>query len=119
MEVIFEQTKLWQEVRDKAAESSAIILIIHAEQTAKKLERLLKIKNELSATEIFDAFGQEMNGYQTYLAYETLRCYWKYSYLLIWESFMTLWEEALIQKLDPPKRIKRKKFHGCRRIKIH
>ena len=119
MEVIFRHTKLWQAVRDKAAESSAIIFVVNAEQTAKKLERLLKIKNELSATEIFDAFGRNMSGCQTHRAYQVLQCYWKYSYLLIWESFMVLWKEAYIQKLDPPKKFKRKKFHGCRRIKIH
>lgn len=119
MEVIFRRTKLWQAVRDKAAESSAIIFVVNAEQTAKNLERLLKIKSELSAAEVFDAFGRNLTGYQTHHAYEVLRCYWKYSYLLIWESFMTLWEEANIQKLDPPKKFKRKKFHGCRRIKVH
>lgn len=120
MEIINEHKKTWQKIRDEAAESSAIIFVINAEQVAKKLERLLKTNEpKLSALEVYNAFGQDMSGFQTVCAYNTLLCYWKYYYLLKWKSFMTLWNEAEIQKLNPPKKFKKKKFHGYRRIKVH
>lgn len=80
-------TKVWQNVRDEAAESSAIIHVVNAEQWVKRLIPLLSKKTNLSAKDIYSKIDTDLSGYQASYAYEIIRCYWEHAELLVWESF--------------------------------
>jgi hypothetical protein len=87
MEVKQNLVKTWQDVRDQAAESSAIIHVVNAEQWAKKLAPLLSEEAGLSAEAVYSKCNTDLSGYQASYAYAILRCYWKHADLLVWQTF--------------------------------
>lgn len=93
--------KTWQDVRDRAAESSAIIHVINAEQWAKRLTPLLSKKETFSARAVYAECDTDLSGYQTDFAYSILKCYWKHAELLVWRSFSEFLSAAT--KRDIPK----------------
>jgi len=98
------RSKIYSNVRDQAAESSAMVHVADAEKWAARMEKKIAQGHRVTPALLLDTIDNNLSGYQACYAYQIIRVYWLHRHNLKWKSFLNVPTRRLRRE---PKKVRR------------